>query len=76
VSGPRSNERKDAIGRKASKNGGTGKRFLKWIAEHGKDRFIPSKGPITRKTPKVGRNDPCSCGSGRKWKRCCMKDGA
>jgi hypothetical protein len=25
----------------------------------------------------VGRNDPCPCGSGRKWKRCClsMNDG-
>lgn len=22
--------------------------------------------------PKVGRNDPCPCGSGRKYKRCCM----
>lgn len=22
-------------------------------------------------TPKLGRNDPCPCGSGRKWKRCC-----
>jgi uncharacterized protein len=22
-------------------------------------------------TPKVGRNDPCPCGSGRKYKRCC-----
>jgi uncharacterized protein len=21
--------------------------------------------------PKVGRNDPCPCGSGRKWKKCC-----
>lgn len=21
--------------------------------------------------PKVGRNDPCSCGSGKKFKRCC-----
>jgi hypothetical protein len=21
--------------------------------------------------PKVGRNDPCACGSGRKWKKCC-----
>ncbi|HRF11915.1 MAG TPA: SEC-C metal-binding domain-containing protein, partial [Candidatus Accumulibacter phosphatis] len=21
--------------------------------------------------PKVGRNDPCPCGSGRKFKRCC-----
>jgi len=27
--------------------------------------------PITRKE-KVGRNDPCPCGSGRKYKRCCL----
>ncbi|WP_394697314.1 SEC-C metal-binding domain-containing protein [Pseudoxanthomonas japonensis] len=20
---------------------------------------------------KIGRNDPCPCGSGRKWKKCC-----
>jgi uncharacterized protein len=26
--------------------------------------------PATRKTPKVGRNDPCPCGSGRKYKFC------
>src|SRR5699024_7438973 len=25
-----------------------------------------------RELPKVGRNDPCPCGSGRKYKRCCM----
>ena len=24
-----------------------------------------------RATPKVGRNDPCPCGSGRKFKKCC-----
>ena len=24
-----------------------------------------------RKAPKVGRNDPCPCGSGKKYKRCC-----
>jgi uncharacterized protein len=23
--------------------------------------------------PKVGRNDPCPCGSGRKYKRCCLR---
>jgi hypothetical protein len=23
---------------------------------------------------KIGRNDPCSCGSGRKFKKCCMRD--
>jgi hypothetical protein len=31
--------------------------------------------PITyvRETPKVGRNDPCPCGSGKKYKKCCLK---
>ena len=27
--------------------------------------------PITRDAPKVGRNEPCPCGSGKKYKRCC-----
>ncbi len=27
--------------------------------------------PYQRETPKVGRNEPCPCGSGRKYKRCC-----
>ena len=26
--------------------------------------------PITRETPKVGRNEPCPCGSGMKYKKC------
>ncbi len=29
--------------------------------------------PIRRETPKVGRNEPCPCGSGRKYKDCCGK---
>ena len=28
--------------------------------------------PVARKTPKVGRNDPCPCGSGKKFKKCCI----
>jgi preprotein translocase subunit SecA len=31
------------------------------------------QGQIRRKTPKVGRNDPCPCGSGKKYKHCCGK---
>ena len=27
--------------------------------------------PYTRTSPKVGRNSPCPCGSGRKFKKCC-----
>ncbi len=29
--------------------------------------------PIRRETPKVGRNQPCPCGSGKKYKHCCGK---
>src|SRR5262249_13588102 len=28
--------------------------------------------PIVRADPKVGRNDPCPCGSGKKFKNCCL----
>jgi hypothetical protein len=31
----------------------------------------PAKAPVVRDTPKVGRNDPCPCGSGKKYKKCC-----
>ncbi len=27
--------------------------------------------PVEREAPKVGRNDPCPCGSGKKYKKCC-----
>ena len=29
--------------------------------------------PVTNEGPKVGRNDPCPCGSGKKYKNCCGK---
>ncbi|MBQ1515652.1 MAG: SEC-C domain-containing protein [Lachnospiraceae bacterium] len=30
-----------------------------------------SSGTVRRETKKVGRNDPCPCGSGKKYKHCC-----
>jgi preprotein translocase subunit SecA len=33
----------------------------------------PAVAPIHRDLPKVGRNDPCPCGSGKKYKKCCGK---
>lgn len=30
-----------------------------------------SKAPIRRETERIGRNDDCSCGSGKKYKKCC-----
>lgn len=32
----------------------------------------PSTEPLASK-PKVGRNDPCTCGSGKKFKKCCLE---
>ena len=29
--------------------------------------------PIRNKDKKVGPNDPCPCGSGKKYKKCCMQ---
>jgi SEC-C motif-containing protein len=39
-------------------------------------RWLYDEGIVVPKTvvrvgPKLGRNDPCSCGSGKKYKRCC-----
>ena len=38
-------------------------------------RFIDGKiigpAPVRREEPKIGRNDPCPCGSGKKYKKCC-----
>ncbi len=39
-------------------------------AESGSDGSIPNQ-PAKREPGKVGRNDPCPCGSGKKYKKCC-----
>lgn len=42
--------------------------------ENGEWRFYDAEGlqsgPYVRQEPKIGRNDPCSCGSGKKYKKC------
>ena len=62
----------------------------KWYAEHvlpnvddDEDEYVnddydeqsPSLDAAVRETQKIGRNAPCPCGSGRKYKRCCLKKG-
>jgi uncharacterized protein YecA (UPF0149 family) len=37
---------------------------------HGHDHA--PQGPLRRASPKVGRNEPCPCGSGKKHKKCCL----
>ena len=39
----------------------------------GGDGTAPKKQPV-KKTVKIGRNDPCPCGSGLKWKKCTCKE--
>lgn len=48
---------------------------LKKVGPVGKEivRLSTRKGaPSTRSASKVGRNDPCPCGSGKKYKKCCL----
>lgn len=49
-----------------------------WLAErHGDPEGLLSPvRRIERSAPKVGRNDPCPCGSGKKYKRCCLGNAA
>ncbi|MBD3244209.1 MAG: hypothetical protein GF331_26695, partial [Chitinivibrionales bacterium] len=44
-----------------------------WYYEDGE--MVKPK-PVVRETPKVGRNDPCPCGSGKKYKKCCALSAA
>ena len=57
-----------------------GKRYehqeiAEFVKEDGRWYFMDGKAPqavqFVRQGPKVGRNDPCSCGSGKKYKKCC-----
>ena len=45
------------------------KRRQDYILSRGEDK--PAATTIRREAAKVGRNDPCPCGSGKKYKKCC-----
>ena len=52
------------------------KEVKKWMKKHpevlqGGD--VVRVETVRREEPKVGRNDPCRCGSGKKYKKCCGK---
>jgi hypothetical protein len=52
---------------------GTTEEFLETVrtghnAHHG--HHHPKQAPVVHQAPKLGRNDPCSCGSGKKFKKC------
>lgn len=44
------------------------KKDNKWFFKEG---IFEGLAPLQRQGPKIGRNDPCSCGSGKKFKKCC-----
>ena len=42
-------------------------------AELGRPRLEASSLPAAAQRRRVGRNDPCPCGSGKKYKKCCLR---
>ena len=44
------------------------KRHDSWFYREGR---MPDIQQYRRSDPKIGRNDPCHCGSGKKYKKCC-----
>ncbi len=57
------------------------KQIKGWLKNHPGEIQQPSADgqphkiePFRRDAPKVGRNDACSCGSGKKYKKCCGKN--
>ena len=40
-------------------------------ADSAMEAALSAATPIRRDQPKVGRNEPCPCGSGKKYKKCC-----
>ena len=46
--------------------------FIRKIGGWGKYyKFLKSQKTFKRLSPKIGRNDPCPCDSGKKNKKCC-----
>ena len=56
-------------------NPNTAQQLPEGMSPEGHPEFIESPQPVTyqRDDSKVGRNDPCPCGSGKKYKKCCGK---
>lgn len=50
------------------------KSYYKIVSQNHESAFIQSRTTYKRPAIKVGRNDPCPCGSGKKFKQCCGKN--
>ncbi len=49
------------------------KREQEMVLLSGDGESEPKRSTVKRQVDKVGRNDPCPCGSGKKYKKCCGK---
>ena len=38
------------------------------------ENMLMAKSPKIRAKPKIGRNQPCTCSSGKKYKKCCLSN--
>ena len=50
-----------------------GLELLRFASARSRPAAAPQLSPPARQTKKPGRNAPCPCGSGKKYKRCCLK---
>ena len=41
-----------------------------WLQK--REHLKPAVSTVQRESPRIGRNDPCPCGSGKKYKKCCL----
>ena len=58
----------------------SGGRYYEWypaekVKVYGTLRSADTEKPFVRSSKKISRNDPCPCGSGKKFKQCCMGKG-
>ncbi len=56
------------------------RQMKKWMKQHEAELKaeqagnMPKVETVVHDGPRIGRNDPCPCGSGKKYKKCCGKD--
>ena len=57
------------------------RQMKKWMKAHetelraeGIGENVPKVETVVHEGPRIGRNDPCPCGSGKKYKKCCGAD--
>ena len=72
----------DHVSRLSMANPRTGQRILPKVIKLKKlitrslrksDPEVAVSSTVTRTGERVGRNDPCKCGSGKKYKQCCLR---